>query len=216
MQHRSALCFKNHGNSRHHGSESPHVSLDEFQRAVRSCHEVSSCQSALQRVHVTEEEWERIVRPRVGVGRLGRTAKDALEAGYGGMLRQPPYSDLASPYLLHQALMAWPARIDVTFEEVKQWWAQYRRGFDGSAASAAALEEGYGMMLRRPPYSELNRPWALYARLAHREPPIDVSLAVVRDWVERYRDASGSGIRELGSVEGLVEHQARGTLNPHL
>ena len=54
----------------------------------------------------------------------GLTAAQMQEQ-YGDLLRQSPYADTTSPYLLHKALTQRKPHSAVSHGAVKQWWTQY-------------------------------------------------------------------------------------------
>ena len=68
-----------------------------------------------------------------------------LEEQYGELLRQAPYSEAASPYLLHKALTNRRPPIAVSHAAVKHWWKTYKvSGGAEPLKSAQELEEKYG------------------------------------------------------------------------
>ncbi len=69
-----------------------------------------------------------------------------LQTKYSELLRQAPYADAHSPFLLHKVLST---SFRITAGVVKQWWSKYRVS-EGEVrvTSAAELEELYGDTIR--------------------------------------------------------------------
>ena len=71
-----------------------------------------------------------------------------LEEQYGKLLRQTPYSDAGSPYLLHKALNQKRPPVKVCYGAVRTWWGKYRTPAEASITNATELDEKYGELLR--------------------------------------------------------------------
>ena len=81
-----------------------------------------------------------------------------MQEQYGDMLLQPPFSEAASPYYLHQALTRRQPPLAVSAAAVKEWFKKYRGAAGAqSQGNAQDLEDKYGEILRDLVWSILPR-----------------------------------------------------------
>ena len=74
--------------------------------------------------------------------------------------------------------------------------------------SAKQLQEQYGELLQSPPLSECPSAYLLHSALSSRRPPIDVSMAAVKTWWQKYKHGqiqlSVSSAKELQEKYGDI------------
>ena len=105
-----------------------------------------------------------------------------LQDRYGAVLSQPPYSEVATPYLLRCAPQEREPAVEVSLKAVTVWWNKYKVPANAvSVASANALEELYGDSIR---HLALENPtsYKLCGALRRREPPICVTDKIATVW----------------------------------
>ena len=135
------------------------------------------------------------------------TAKD-LQAKYGQLLQQPPFSDCGTAYLLHEALTKRKPPIAVKYSAVRIWWDKHRvSGGQKSVQNAKELEEKYGDILR-PLAVENNTAYKLCDALKKRDPPLYVSDGVARQWLQKYYGPL-QNVDNAGHLETLYGERIR-------
>ena len=74
--------------------------------------------------------------------------------------------------------------------------------------SAQQLHQQYGELLQQPPFCNAASPYLLHIALSKRSPPIDVSMAAVKTWWQKYKhgpiELSVSTAKELQEKYGDI------------
>ena len=87
--------------------------------------------------------------------------------------------------------------------------AWYLPMYPVAALTCAGLEDGYGEMLRTPPFSEAPSPYLLHTALTTRRPPVRVSQMVVAQWWRIHRPSAEPAIRNAQDFDTRYGEQAR-------
>ena len=127
---------------------------------------------------------------------------------HGELLKQAPYADAPSPFLLHKALTSRRPPIRITHAAVKTWFAKYKANPNQqSIQSATELNEKHGDIVKHLSI-DYHTAYKLGAALRNRDPPIFASDGVVKQWLMKY-GSKMTYIDNAGHLEDLYGQRIR-------
>ena len=144
------------------------------------------------------------------------TARE-LQEQYGDVLASAPFRDCSSPVFLHGALASRDPLVEVSIGAVRMWWDKYKlpEGAE-TVTSAQDLEHRFGDGIRHLA-REYPTSFKLCKALRKREPPLCITDAIARVWLQQYaRHGELQYIENAGHLETLFGERIRSDAPPDI